>query len=257
MSGRTRQRTGHLEPAQRYGVRSTLLLVASFLVGVPFGLLVLEVSRDGPVTRLDAAVVEALHGPVGDSQIVHSAMVAITTLGRVEVAYGLVAAVSIYLMTHAQKRLLAFVLVTTVLGGILNLAVKMTIGRPRPIFDEPLATALGKSFPSGHTVMATVVYGSILLVFLPALAPRWRPAAVAFVSGLIVMVGFSRLALGVHFPSDVVAGLVLGLAWLAASVAAFELWRVELGKPRSHPLVEGVEPEAGPRLRELTSHSSE
>jgi membrane-associated phospholipid phosphatase len=57
------------------------------------------------------------------------------------------------------------------------------------------------------------------------------------------------LVLGVHFLTDVIGGYVLGLAWLLGAVAAFEIWRVELGRRPSEPLAEGVEPEAGPALR--------
>jgi undecaprenyl-diphosphatase len=60
---------------------------------------------------------------------------------------------------------------------------------------------------------------------------------------LVAAICFSRLALGVHFITDVVGGVVLGLAWLAASTAAFSIWRVERGRPPVQ-VKEGVEPEA-------------
>ena len=59
---------------------------------------------------------------------------------------------------------------------------------------------------------------------------------------MVVAVGFTRLALGVHYLSDVVGGIVLGLAWLAVSTATFSIWRVERGRPPVHP-TEGLEPE--------------
>lgn len=61
-------------------------------------------------------------------------------------------------------------------------------------------------------------------------------------------IGASRLLLGVHFLSDVLAGHLLGIAWLAGATAIFETWRVERGRPRSHPLEEGVEPEEAASL---------
>lgn len=67
---------------------------------------------------------------------------------------------------------------------------------------------------------------------------------------LIVLIGFSRLSLGVHYVSDVLGGYVLGAAWLIASVAAFEIWREERGRPRTRPLEHGVEPEEGEALVE-------
>lgn len=88
----------------------------------------------------------------------------------------------------------------------------------------------------------------LLLVFLPALPRRLRAPLTIAVGGLVLAIGFSRLALGVHFISDVLGGYMLGLAWLAASTAAFSIWRQERGRP-AVDVREGVEPE---EARELT-----
>jgi len=127
--------------------------------------------------------------------------------------------------------------------------VKILVDRPRPVVDHPVATAWGKSFPSGHAMSSTVTYGALLLTFLPVLPGRRRAAAVVATAALVLVIGSSRLILGVHFLTDVIGGYVLGLAWLLGATAAFEIWRVELGGRRAEPLAEGVEPEAGPALR--------
>jgi undecaprenyl-diphosphatase len=79
---------------------------------------------------------------------------------------------------------------------------------------------------------------------LPLVPPRWRPLPIAAYFVMIAAVAFARLGLGVHYLSDVIGGFVLGVAWLAASTAAFSIWRVEQGKP-AVDLDEGLEPEAG------------
>jgi undecaprenyl-diphosphatase len=89
-----------------------------------------------------------------------------------------------------------------------------------------------------------VAYGALLLVFLPAVHRRWRKPAIALVATIVVAVGFTRVALGVHFVSDVLAGWLLGAAWLGVTAYAFRLWRRETGRPQ-RPLTEGLEPEAG------------
>ena len=71
----------------------------------------------------------------------------------------------------------------------------------------PVATAPGYSFPSGHTLDATVFYGVMLLVFLPIIPRRLRKLAIGLVIALVVAIGFSRVAIGVHYPSDVDRGL--------------------------------------------------
>jgi undecaprenyl-diphosphatase len=88
-----------------------------------------------------------------------------------------------------------------------------------------------------------VAYGAILLVFLPAMAPRWRKPAIALTALVVFLIGFTRIALGVHFLSDVLGAWLLGAAWLGVTAYAFRLWRLERGRPVA-ALTEGLEPEA-------------
>jgi undecaprenyl-diphosphatase len=118
------------------------------------------------------------------------------------------------------------------------------------MLEDPLARAGGLSFPSGHAFGVIVGCGVLLLLVTPLLRGRLARAA-AWAAGIVVVavVGFSRVGLGVHFPTDVVAGYVLGLAWLAGTAAVFEMWRRETGRPPS-PVTE-VSPESAARLRPL------
>ena len=125
--------------------------------------------------------------------------------------------------------------------------MKVAVNRPRPSVLDPIISAHGKSFPSGHAMSSTVVYGALLLVFLPMVPRRWRPAAIGGTVLLVALIGFSRLGLGVHYLSDVLGGYVLGLAWLAVSTAAFSIWRAQRGKPPVH-VTEGLAPEAAADL---------
>jgi undecaprenyl-diphosphatase len=136
-----------------------------------------------------------------------------------------------------------YLVTTTVGGALLSTVIKVLVNRPRPEVDHPIVTAFGKSFPSGHALSSTVVLGTVLLVFLPVLGRPHRRVAVVATAALVLAIGASRLLLGVHFLSDVLAGHVLGVAWLTGSTAMFEIWRVERGRRPTAPLVEGVEPE--------------
>jgi undecaprenyl-diphosphatase len=89
---------------------------------------------------------------------------------------------------------------------------------------------------------STYAYGAILLTLLPLIPASRRRLAIGAYFGWIVAVACSRLGLGVHYLSDVIGGFVLGLAWLAASTAAFSIWRVEEGRAPVE-VEEGVEPE--------------
>ena len=127
-------------------------------------------------------------------------------------------------------------LIVAVPGGmLLNELVKVLVHRHRPFVDGPFVDWSGYSFASGHTIGATLLYGQLLLFVLPTLKARhWRIVAVSCAALLISLVGFSRIALGAHFLTDVLAAIVFGIIWLALCLFA--------GKPmrRSVVLTPGV-----------------
>lgn len=236
-----------LDPDERYGLRLSLLAVAFLLAAVPFGWLLSQVVGDGSLVRLDTAAARHLHGWVRRSPALVDRLEIVTFLGSPAWLWLLVTPAALWAWWRHHARLGVFLAVTALGGGVLGALVKEAVGRPRPSLVDPVATAQGQSFPSGHAMSSTVVYGALLLVFLPLVARRLRPAAVAGAALLVGAIGFSRLALGVHYISDVLGGHVLGLAWLAASVAAFSTWRVERGAAPVEPS-EGLEPEAAADL---------
>lgn len=238
---------GRLDPDQRYGLRLTLFAVAFLLIAVPFGWLLSQVGGDGLLVQADTAAARNLHDWVRKSPGLVVQLKILTSLGSPAWFWLLVTPAVVYTWRRHHPRLAVFLAITTLGGGLLDTAVKMAVDRPRPSLVDPVATAHGQSFPSGHSMSSTVVYGALLLVFLPLVARRLRPALIAAVALLVAAIGFSRLALGVHYISDVVGGFVLGLAWLAGSVAAFSTWRVERGRPPVEAM-EGLEPEAAADL---------
>jgi undecaprenyl-diphosphatase len=237
-----------LDPTKRYSVRVVLFAVAIVLVAIPFATLLFQVVAKGPLTRLDASVANRLNDIVHNTPGMVGGLRAVSWLGGPPFLTLLTVVAAGFVLVRGRRRLVVFLVVTCLGGGLIDTAVKLVVARPRPVVDHPIAEAFGKSFPSGHAMSSTVVYGALLLVFLPA-AGRRRRALVALTMAVVLAVGCSRLLLGVHFVSDVLGGFVLGLAWLIASVAAFETWREDRGKPRTDPLAEGVEPEAAPALR--------
>ena len=238
-----------LDPAERYGLRLTLYAMAIVLVAVPFSTLVFQVMAGGPLTRLDGTVANRLNGAVHGSPGLVRVLDVVSWLGKPLLLGVVVAIVGVFVFWRGRRRLALYLVVTVVVGGLVDSAIKILVNRPRPVVDHPIATALGKSFPSGHAMSSTITYGAVFLALLPALTPALRRVALGATIALVLVIGCSRLLLGVHFLSDVVGGYILGLAWLAASTAAFEIWRTERGEPAAEPLTEGVEPEAGPVLR--------
>ena len=100
------------------------------------------------------------------------------------------------------------------------------------------------SFPSGHAQCASVAVSVLLLVLLPALRGRKGRLRLAVGAALarVIAVAFSRVGLGVHYVSDVLAGTVLGAAWVAAATALFSVSRRQRGKPRLEPSLRASPP---------------
>lgn len=234
-----------LDPAERYGLRLTLVGIALTLAAIPFGLLLHQVTTDGPMTKYDTALAEWLHEFVRDNDTASVVLNAISFLGRPVWLAVVIGVPSAWLFWRGSRRLAIYLVATSITGGIVDTIVKLAVGRPRPQLDEPLAEAFGKSFPSGHSMSSMICYGALLLAFLPVIPRRARPVAFVGTALLILSIGISRLGLGVHFLSDVLGGFVLGAAWLIGATAAFSIWRVERGKPVVD-LTEGVEPEDVP-----------
>jgi len=113
-------------------------------------------------------------------------------------------------------------LVVAVPGGmLLNELVKILVHRQRPFLEGPFVDWSGYSFASGHTIGATLLYGQIALFLIPLLKTRhWRGLAVCMAALLVLSVGFSRMALGAHYFTDVLAAIFFGTLWLAFCLLA-------------------------------------
>ena len=107
-------------------------------------------------------------------------------------------------------------LIVAVPGGmLLNEWLKLVVHRQRPFVEGPYVDWSGYSFASGHTIAATLLYGQLLLFLLPLLKTRhWRVVCICSAASLVFVVGFSRIALGAHFLTDVLAAMFFGIVWL-------------------------------------------
>jgi membrane-associated phospholipid phosphatase len=232
----------------RFGARAVLAGLAILLVAVPFSLLLFLVQdKWRPLLHADDGARDSLHGFAVHHHAFVTVMKTLSTIGSAPVYFVLFAVIAAWLLWRRLPRLAAFVVVTMLGSSLLNTLVKLAVDRARPVVPDPVAHANGMSFPSGHAQSAMVAFSVLLLVFLPALRGAWRWFAVAFAVVMVLGIGFSRVALGVHYVSDVLAGYVLGAAWVAAMAAAFSAWRRERGHGGVDP-AEGLEPEQGDRI---------
>jgi len=152
--------------------------------------------------------------------------------------------VVVWLLHRRARRLALWVTTTMVVGGLMGPLLKLLVGRDRPSLLDPVARAAGYSFPSGHALNAALAAGVLLLLFLPY-AGRTASRVALWVAAVLVTVvtGLSRVALGVHFTSDVLGGWLLAVAVVAATTAAFTSWRAQIGLRSIRPARDGVAPE--------------
>lgn len=160
--------------------------------------------------------------PVGPEWLLE-AVRDLTALGGVFLR-NLIALGAIVALVFLRLRREAVLLAATIAGGwIVNTLVKLAVGRPRPLIVPHLTDAGGQSFPSGHSFNAAVVYIAIALAFAamsPKRSVRWTLVSLAIVLSMGVAV--SRVWLGVHFPSDVMAGWLGGAGWAFLAVAMLQ-----------------------------------
>ena len=189
-----------------------------------FGVIADQVTDAADLTLFDDALARWLHGHMGSG---------VTTLMVRASAVHSTLAVSAYVVVFAA--VLAFkrnwyrlqMLVAVVpIGMLLNVVLKQAFHRTRPSFDDMAHQLATYSFPSGHTMAATVLWGFILTWAWPYVK-GWHVRALLVLLACIAvfLVGFSRIYLGAHFLSDVLAAMCEGVAWTALCFVAFGAWR--------------------------------
>ncbi|GGM31557.1 MULTISPECIES: phosphatase PAP2 family protein [Micromonospora] len=221
-------RVRRLDPDHPRGLSLTLAGTAAALVAVPFtGLALLVLTGWTPLRELDRRVTDGLHAHALD----HPGWTRLATLwtdvfapNPLRVGALLVA---LWLLRRGNRRLAGWVAATMVFGGLLGPLLKLLVSRDRPDLSDPVSFASGYAFPSGHALNAALFAGVLLVVFLPDTRgrPGRRAALWLAASALAGLTGFSRIVLGVHWTSDVLAGWLLGAAVVTATVAAFAPWR--------------------------------
>ncbi len=223
-------------------IRLTIASVTVVTLTIPFMLLLVLAKL--PLNPLDARVAHDLHVYARANPLVTDLLIVWTDVFGPWSWRAVVLVLAVWLWRRRREGAALWAVTTIVVGGLVGWLLKIIVDRARPSLPDPVALAPGMAFPSGHALHATLGAGILLLLALPHL-PAWgRVAAWAGAVFVIVTVSYTRVALGVHWVSDVLGGVVLGVAVLAATVAAFETWRRQQGRKRASPHLEGVEPEA-------------
>lgn len=210
------------------------MAVSLATMAMPFALIVLLVqSRWTPLLAADQGARDNLHAYAVNQPGFVAAMRLISDSGSVVAWLLVLVPVVGWLLWRGLPRLAQFVAITAVGSSLLNTLVKAIVDRQRPKLTDPVALEHGLSFPSGHAQGALVGYTMLLIVFLPMLRGAWRRAAFTAAAIAILAIGFSRVALGVHYFSDVLGGFLLGAVWVALMMVAFNVRNIGRGRPAS------------------------
>lgn len=199
--------------------------------------------RSGATQAFDDAILRW----VGRHQLprVHMAMLQVTALGTGVVVIMVVAVAALFLWLTRHKHSAALLLVTTVVGIILNSMLKDVFHRDRPAIFPSGTEVFSSSFPSGHSMSAAIVYGTVAYLAARLQRRHWSRVITAIVALLmILLIASSRIYLGVHYPSDTIAGMVIGFAWAAFCMATLEAIQLIARRRAPHALADEAPVEA-------------
>jgi undecaprenyl-diphosphatase len=177
--------------------------------------------QSGATQAFDDAVMTWIANHQNDT--VQKIMVEFTALGTGTVVTMIVLVAGMFLWLNKHKHSAILLLVATLGGLVLNNLLKLGFDRPRPQIFKWGTYAMSSSFPSGHAMSSVIVYGTVAYL---AARLQQRPASrvltLSFAALIILLICTSRLYLGVHYPSDIAAGLAIGLAWAGFCMAILE-----------------------------------
>ncbi|MDP3295700.1 MAG: phosphatase PAP2 family protein [Nevskia sp.] len=209
-----RRASANARPLTVVGLGIALLALSVFLIVASL------LSR---ISVFDALLANELRRSISRPML--QAIFAITQLGNFMTLLAIVIGVALALLLRRRWLELAAWLVATAGNGLLNRALKLSFERARPLFEHGLVIEPSYSFPSGHASGSLAVYGMLAWLLLHRLpAPARLPLLIAAMS-LILLIGFSRVLLQVHYFSDVIAGFASASAWLSMSIVVAERLR--------------------------------
>ena len=180
-----------------------------------------EIVREGYTQHFDTAVLRWLgahHTPT-----LTTIMTEVTPLGTGVVVLTVVGITTAFLWHTEHKHSARMLLAATAGNILLNNVLKLFFDRARPSVFEWGTHAASSSFPSGHAMSATVVYGTVAYLLARLQTHGWsRAITLVLAVVMILLICLTRLYLGVHYPSDVAGGIVIGLAWAGFCMATLE-----------------------------------
>lgn len=212
-----------LSPGHVLGLHLTLGLAVVALLARLLAELTEAVLEGSPLVVVDRWVFSLMGR--ARTPLMTGIMEGITRLGGWEAVTAGTLLACLVLVLRRRIAETAGMLAAVVGGSLISLVMKTAVGRPRPP-AEIVLSPFGASFPSGHTLMAVLLYGFLAYLLVRSVkTAALRSHIVTWTAFLALMIGLSRMYLGVHYLSDVAAGFAAGACWLAVCVTAVETCR--------------------------------
>jgi undecaprenyl-diphosphatase len=200
-------------------VEFSVLLAGVLIAGCLWGFVeLMEVARDATPHAFDTRILLAFRetadpqNPIGPYWL-EEAVRDVTALGSASVLIMLTASVFFYLLISGRTGTALYVLAAVSGGQALSSLLKFGVDRPRPELVPHLADVYTTSFPSGHAMMSSVTYLTLGALLATGQPPGMKVYVMSVAALATALVGLSRVYLGVHWPSDVLAGWCAGAAW--------------------------------------------
>jgi undecaprenyl-diphosphatase len=209
---------------QAYGLGVTAGLLLTAALTWALAVLTESVLTRDPLTLLDRTVAEFLHDRAVPG--LTDVMEVVTYMGAGSVLIPLAIVLAGLLLWRRRSGEALLIVTATAGASALNFLVKNLMARPRPDIIVSFIDAEGFSFPSGHATVSTAFYLTLGLL-AAGWVRKWESRVYVLLAALaaILLVGFSRLYLGVHYLSDVLAGFTLGGLWVTIAVTTAALWQ--------------------------------
>ncbi len=174
---------------------------------------------EGDTQAFDTKILQSLRDstdpskPIGPEWM-EGALLDLTAVGGTTVLGLMIVAVTGFLLLQTRYRTALVVFITSLSGELLNVAMKHAFNRPRPTIVPHLRVVFSTSFPSGHAMESAIVYLTLAAILMRASETRLTKLYILGIAVLLTMlVGISRVYLGVHYPTDVLGGWIIGFLW--------------------------------------------
>jgi undecaprenyl-diphosphatase len=210
-----------LSPEGYLGLHLTIGLLLIVAASWLFGGITEDVIHHDPLVDVDIAVNQFL---AAHTEPPFTAVMYVVSMAGSPVTVLLLSLILVLYFAWRRAWRIVVLFVVGVGGAeLLDVILKLIFARPRPTLPDPLLVLTSYSFPSGHAMGSMAFYGLLAYLAIQRLSAwRWRVGVAIASAFLILLIGFSRMYLGVHYLSDVLAGYAAGFAWLVITIAGVE-----------------------------------